>query len=556
MAMVKEKTVEQCQIAIYSRKSKYTGKGESIENQIELCKQYIRMHYPRCDDGHVLVYEDEGFSGGNTDRPKFKVMMSDAKTKKFTAIVCYRLDRISRNIGDFAKLIEELDALKIDFISIKEQFDTSSPMGRAMMYISSVFSQLERETIAERIRDNMHELSKTGRWLGGTSPTGYVSESVENFTVDGKTKKSCKLKLVKEEAETVKQIYATFLATNSLTKTETYFIQHGYKTKNRRLFSRFALKNILTNPVYMVADENAYHYLIENKVDLFTPKEEFDGKHGIMAYNRTLQKPGKSNQTRPMYEWIVAVGKHTGIISSAAWIQAQALLMQNHSKSFRKPRSNAAMLSGLLFCGGCGDYMRPKLSKHTNAQGELRYTYLCAMKEKSRSHVCQMKNVDGNVLDKAFFEKIKQLEEDPTEFLRQLEMKKKQLANNDEGLSENVAHLEGTLATHEKEIAALVSSLTKASGSSAEEYIVKQIDELHSKNAWIRQRLEELGNQHTNNVLSDRDVDIIKQKLTSHPYCFEDMGMEQKRAALRTLVKKVVWDGADAHIYLYGAEET
>ncbi len=105
-------------------------------------------------------------------------------------MVCYRLDRISRNIGDFANLIEELNELHISFISIKEQFDTSSPMGRAMMYIASVFSQLERETIAERIRDNMLELSKSGRWLGGNTPTGYTSESVSSVTIDGKVKKS------------------------------------------------------------------------------------------------------------------------------------------------------------------------------------------------------------------------------------------------------------------------------------------------------------------------------------------------------------------------------
>ena len=88
-------------------------------------------------------------------------MMKDSQKIAFAAIVVYRLDRISRNIGDFAKLIEDLGDRHIDFISIREQFDTSSPMGRAMMYIASVFSQLERETIAERIRDNMHELSKT-----------------------------------------------------------------------------------------------------------------------------------------------------------------------------------------------------------------------------------------------------------------------------------------------------------------------------------------------------------------------------------------------------------
>ena len=154
------------QYVIYSRKSKFTGKGESIENQIELCRQYIAMHFGEDASENVLVYEDEGFSGGNLARPQFKKMMKDSQKIAFAAIVVYRFDRISRNIGDFAKLIEDLGDRHIDFISIREQFDTSSPMGRAMMYIASVFSQLERETIAERIRDNMHELSKTGRWTG------------------------------------------------------------------------------------------------------------------------------------------------------------------------------------------------------------------------------------------------------------------------------------------------------------------------------------------------------------------------------------------------------
>ena len=138
----------------------------------------------------------------------------------------YRLDLISRNIGDFAELIEDLGDRHIDFISIREQFDTSSPMGRAMMYIASVFSQLERENIAERIRDNMYELSKTGRWLGGTTPTGYASERLSSLTVDG-----------------------------------------------------------------------------------------------------------KANQIRPMEGWIVAVGKHPGIIAGSDWVRVQAMLDVNKSTS-------------------------------------------------------------------------------------------------------------------------------------------------------------------------------------------------------------------------------
>jgi len=193
-------------IAIYSRKSKFTGKGESIGNQVELCREYIQTHLGDEAAEKAVVFEDEGFSGGNVNRPAFKKMMTHVERGEFKALVVYRLDRVSRNVSDFSSLIENLNRRDIVFVSIREQFDTATPMGRAMMYIASVFAQLERETIAERIRDNMHELAKTGRWLGGNTPTGYFSESVKSVTVDGKTKKACKLRLIPEEAETVKLI--------------------------------------------------------------------------------------------------------------------------------------------------------------------------------------------------------------------------------------------------------------------------------------------------------------------------------------------------------------
>jgi DNA invertase Pin-like site-specific DNA recombinase len=540
-------------VAIYSRKSKFTGKGESIENQIKICRDYVR-NLITDEELAFLVYEDEGFSGGSTDRPQFKKLIADIKCKAFDYLVCYKLDRISRNVSDFANIVELLESNNIKFISVSEKFDTISPMGRAMMYITSVFAQLERDTIAERIRDNMHELSKTGRWLGGTSPTGYVSEQVENIRIDGKTKKACKLKLIPEEAEIIKEIYRVFLETNSLTKTETYFIQNGYKTKNNKLFTRFALRNILTNPVYMIADDDAYRYLIENEVDSFAEKEDFDSEHGIMAYNRTIQKSGKANQIRPMDEWIVAVGKHTGLIKGAEWIQVQECLEQNRSKSFRKPRSNVALLSGLLFCT-CGDYMRPKLSKRLDAHGEFIYSYLCAMKEKSRSHVCQMKNANGNMLDRVVCEEIKRLGADSSEFIRQLELGKKQLEGNREEYDDNLDRLRGVLAENEKEIAALVSSLSKAAGTAAEGYIVKQIDELHGKGEIMKSRIAEMESLTASHTLSNIEFDIIRQMLTTFRDTMDDMSVEQKRAALRTFVKKVVWDGENVHVYLFGSDD-
>jgi DNA invertase Pin-like site-specific DNA recombinase len=541
-------------IAVYSRKSKFTGKGESIENQIELCRQYIHVHY--CDVKHedILIYEDEGFSGGNMERPQFKRMMLDAKDKKFTAIVCYRLDRISRNIGDFANLIEELNVLEISFVSIKEQFDTSSPMGRAMMYIASVFSQLERETIAERIRDNMQELAKTGRWLGGITPTGYSSEAVEKITLDGKVRKAFKLKPVPEEEKLVKLIYQTFLKTNSLTKTETYLIQNNYVTKNGKLFNRFTVKNILENPVYMIADKEAYNYFIEQEIELFSVESDFDEIHGIMAYNKTIQKRGKANQQRDLSEWIVAVGKHKGIISGTDWILVQKFLDQNKSKSYHKPKSNTALLSGLIFCGNCGSYMRPKLSQRKNGHNEMIYSYLCELKERSRCHNCNMKNPNGNILDKAICEEIKKLSAENSQFIQQLESSQIELLGNRQEYDEQLEHLRKSYQENDKEISALVSSISKATGTPAESYIIRQIDELHEKSIGIKNRIEELESITKKHVLSDIQFDILRELLTTFKNTFEDMNIEQKRLALRTFVKKILWDGDNVQIFMFGAD--
>ena len=158
---------------IYSRKSVYTGKGESVENQIEMCKQYIRSKFPDVVEDAITIYEDEGFSAKDTIRPQFQRMLQDIRERKPDYIVCYRLDRISRSVSDFSALIEELNDRNISFICIKEEFDTSKPMGKAMMDIASVFAQLERETIAERVRDKIAASKAKGLWMGGTPPLGY-----------------------------------------------------------------------------------------------------------------------------------------------------------------------------------------------------------------------------------------------------------------------------------------------------------------------------------------------------------------------------------------------
>ncbi|MDO4273081.1 MAG: recombinase family protein [Eubacteriales bacterium] len=542
-------------IAVYSRKSKFTGKGESIENQIGMCRKYIETHHGPESLPRIRVYEDEGFSGGTLNRPQFKSMIQDAKDGKICEIIVYRLDRISRNIGDFSRLIEELQKMDITFVSITENFETESPMGRAMMYIASVFSQLERETIAERIRDNMHELAKTGRWLGGTTPTGYGSESVSNVTIDGKKKKACRLKLLPEEAKVVELIYEKFLETESLSQTETYLLLNGYKTKNSKPYSRFSIKNILSNPVYMIADEDAYHYLLESEAALFSEKESFNGKYGIMAYNRTIQKTGKTNKLREKKEWIVSVGRHPGIIAGKTWIKVQKLLERNRSKAYPSSRSNVALLSGLLCCGSCGDHMRPKIAHGTYPGGTPNYYYLCTTKEKSKRKLCSMKNPDGNLLDQMVIEEIKKLTSDRHLFIKLLEHGRGNLCEEHTDYSENTARLNQQITENLEKIQALTAALSTAACSSAEKYIVKEIEDLDKKTQDLKDQLKQLEKLNSRHAQYDMEFTVIKNMVHSFGSTIDQMNLFQKRTALRSIVKKIIWDGKNAHIYLFTTDE-
>lgn len=541
--------------SIYSRKSKYTGKGESIENQIEMCREYIRIHYGEKEAESAVVYEDEGFSGGNLERPQFRSMMEEAKAGKFKGIVVYRLDRISRNIGDFANLINDLSRADIDFVSVKEQFDTGSPMGRAMMYISSVFSQLERETIAERIRDNLHELAKTGRWLGGTTPTGYSSKNIVTITVDGKQKKACMLEELPEEMKLVDIIFDQFSKLQSLSKLDAFLLKNGYHTKCGNDFSRFAIKSILTNPVYMIADGDAYKYLNEQNVQLFSKLSEFDGIHGIMAYNRTQQEKGRAHKLNPMDEWIVSVGKHNGRIPGRVWIEIQKILERNKSKNYKKPRNNAALLSGVLRCGNCGDYMRPKLGRRVLDSGERIYMYLCFKKERSQRSRCAMKNANGNILDAELIEQIKLLGEDKSVFLQEIEKGKKLILGDDRSSGDSISIMKNEVKANEGKIARLVKALSLATEGS-EKYILEQINDLHEKNRQFEDQIadsQKIGEGIENSVV---EFDLLTQMLCSFGNMVDTLSVTEKRDAIRMFVKDVIWDGERAHAVLFGSDYT
>lgn len=538
-------------IAIYSRKSKFTGKGESIGNQIEMCKEYISRHFE--DEAEIIIYEDEGFTGANTDRPEFKRCIQDINNKKFDILICYRLDRISRNVADFSSTLSLLEKNNCSFISIKEQFDTTTPMGRAMMYIASVFAQLERETIAERIRDNMVQLAKTGRWLGGTTPTGFISTEVISEDNSGKPRKSFMLAPIKDEISIVKLIYEKYLELKSLTQVETYLLQNHIETKNGANFTRFTIRTLLNNPVYATADEAVFNYFDINNYDIYSSKDEFNGINGIMAYNKTIQKKNQSNKLRDASEWIIAVGKHDGIIEGYKWVRVQELLEQNKSKTFRKVRNQDALLSGVLRCSKCGSYMRPKMGR-TLKDGINMFYYLCELKEASKRVRCDCNNAPGPKLDKAIIE-----------FLKEQSAKKSNVRNKTTGikvtLTEQADQIENEITLikqkindNDASIKNLVSTLSLSQNTAAGKYIVEQINKLDNDNASLKERLYDLTQKVTILEYESNKNEIIDDSIGSFAYTFAlAETMEEKRDAIKRIVDKITWDGKDIDITMIGA---
>ncbi|SHH53885.1 site-specific DNA recombinase [Caloranaerobacter azorensis DSM 13643] len=534
-------------IAIYSRKSKFTGKGESTQNQIEMCKEYAKKHFANIED--FLIYEDEGFSGGNTDRPEYRRMIKDARNGKFDVLMCYRLDRISRNIADFSDTIEILQDNDIAFVSVREQFDTSTPMGRAMMYIASVFAQLERETIAERIRDNMLQLARSGRWLGGRTPLGYKSEPIEYYDADMNKRKMYKLSAIPEELKLVKILYKKFLEFGTLTKLESWTLENNIKTRSNNYFDRKSLKLILTNPVYLIADELAYEYFKSLKSDIACSKNDFDGIHGLMVFNKHQEKKSKVIR-KDEEEWIIAVGKHKGIIESKDWIQVQNLIKENSKKAPRAGTGQYGLITPLLKCS-CGSKMRVSINKKSYG---TYYYYKCLMKERSRGSRCNVKNLNGKATDELIINELKKMAKSDSELMKNLERRRNNISNLKSEAYCKKKELEKELAEKEKAIRNLTIQLSQNESSTAAKYIIEQIENLDKEIKKIKDKLYNINEKEEINLIEKNNLDMIKDLLKHFANTVDNLNFEEKKKFLRQIVNEIVWDGKKLEINIIGQD--
>lgn len=268
------------------------------------------------------IFEDAGFSGKNTDRPRFQEMMSRIRSGEFTHLLVWKIDRISRNLLDFSQMYAELKKLGIVFISKNEQFDTSNAMGEAMLKIILVFAELERNMTSERVSAVMVSKASSGDWNGGKIPYGYDYDfETKSFTIND------------IESAIVKQIYSLYLSNKSVMKTVFALNNLNIRTRQNNPWTSASVYKILKSPFY----SGTYLYNVHDE-------QKSNGNASTTAI--------KQKQ-----DWVTFENHHPAIISPEMQADVLSILSKNNKSTHRSPNpENIYIFANLIFCGNCDSH--------------------------------------------------------------------------------------------------------------------------------------------------------------------------------------------------------
>ncbi|MGN0493874.1 MAG: recombinase family protein [Acutalibacteraceae bacterium] len=475
--------------AIYARQSVDKKDSLSIEGQIKLCRQLAGED--------AKVFKDKGFSGKNIKRPAFTELIEAVKAGTVKKIFVYRLDRFSRSIADFGRLWELLEEHGVEFQSVTEQFDTSSPMGRAMLNIVLVFAQLERETTAERVKDNYIHRFKLGAWTGGPAPYGFDLTKI----TDGGRKVSSLVK--NEKSEIVKFVFEEYAKADtslrSIAKDLTEKRIHGPR---REVWDNVTLSRLLHSPLYVKANEDIYLHYLAKGMQIQQEAEAFDGIH---ACNIICRRDHTKNKYNSLTDQMLTVSNHDGFIDSELWLCVQEKLAGNKQIS-RAKAGKYSWLTGLLKCAKCGYAVKVNYSKPDDK------IYLkCS--GRSNLGVCDSRiSVDLRELEDYISRQIDGMlkEAPPTDIIP-----------NSDGNAAEVLKIE-------QKIERLVNALAE-SGEIAVSYISKQIEALH------REREELLKS-------------CKPEYTTVRPLDFNSLSFDEKKLVAAQFIDKVLIEGKNVNI--------
>lgn len=325
--------------ALYARQSVEKKDSISVESQLEYCR-YETHGNPYTE------YMDKGFSGKNTRRPGFEKMIQDIAYGKIKRVIVYKLDRISRSIVDFANMMELFQKYNVEFVSSTEKFDTSTPIGRAMLNICIVFAQLERETIQKRVTDAYYARCKRGFYMGGRIPYGYRLKKtvIDNIPTS-------MYEEVPEESLQLKLIYSMYADTsNSLGDIVRYLKEHRIKHLRGSDWSTARISELLRNPIYVRADIHVYRFFQKQGADIYNPAHDFTGSNACYLYKGN----GSGSSARSaLTDRELILAPHQGFISSETWLACRARCL-NSRQSAKTCKPKNSWLSGKVKCKNCG----------------------------------------------------------------------------------------------------------------------------------------------------------------------------------------------------------
>lgn len=481
-------------IAIYTRKSVSVENSESIETQIQLCKSYFK------GDHNFEIFEDEGFSGGNTNRPAFKRMMNLARLNTFDIISVYKVDRIARNIVDFFKIYEELDNLNVKLVSITEGFDPSTPVGKMMMIMLAGFADMERESIRQRVKDNMISLAKKGCFTGGFVPFGCNVEKIEGKSY---------LKII--EGDLLNFIFNKYLETESLYSTQKYLLENGFKS----LSNRTSLGKLLRNPIYCESTQNVSNYLSSKGFEIIG----VPNKKGYMTYGKTANYP------------TAIVGKHDAVISGDLFLKVNKILDKNKESSIKR-KSKTYWLTETLYCPYCN-------SKYSLCNSGSNSYYVCSNRlnrasnsqgiDKTKKKCINNKYINAHFIENQVISFLSKIDT--------IDIIKNSISKPSTNFIDEISILEKQLKTNLITIDNLVDKLVLLSDL-ASKAITDKIEKLSVKNQEIKEKIETLKLNQLESSISASPEQI----LNNIKYFNTLTDNIQRRIVIKRILSKIIYD--------------
>lgn len=554
-------------VAIYARKSRITNKGDSIGVQFKQCTDYAKKELGLDEEYEFLQYEDKGLSGYFSDRPDFQRMLHDVQDGKIKAIVCYKLDRVGRKTADLIRLMDFLEMYHVNLLICSNGINTASGLYKIFIQIFAVIAEFERDTLTERIVDNMMELAKDGRWLGGNTPMGFTVRRVTTGSGKGKSAYSY-LESLPEEKCMVQRLYEIFRTTRSIQTTAKQMNEEGFHTPSGAAFNASTTRLVLRNPIYCTADKRSYDYFIDHDGNVFGDMTEFDGTHGLSAYNKTDQEKYEGSdstfispkyvqtiESKPVSEWIIAVGRHEGFIPSEQWIEVQELLDAIAEKYNRPHRKTNALLAGLAHCPHCGRRLSVISVSDRWMNGKPRFKYVCPGYRKKE---CNFKAVDGVLLDEFVVQQLSELSDENSErFRRILKIKIEEVLEQSQTVQEHNI-IKKKRDKLKADIAAQTRNLREADGS-IKQFIQEDLQNLAEELRETERQLSKLDEGRKNNMTAIRDLEMTKERLLSFAEYAKDAQPEVLVTLIQTIVERIyIVDKDDerfCHIFIKGCTD-